>query len=223
MRSWFSVLALLGSSPVAAADLAGQALPSGTLLFLENCSSVVEHATQGQIGHVAILMADSGAAWVYEATPAQVRRVTQAEYYAELARLNARRGPANRIGVWAKQPAPGFTSSEIMAMRTYLDQQLGKPYSVKDYVRDKPTDGMHCAELASTALNTSSRFSFADCHRLHPSALYAAVDRGYGPAQALAIPVPAIQESWCVRAQRQTASWWNWCGWSCRETWRFCW
>ena len=85
-------------------------------------------------------------------------------------------------------------------MRSLLEQQLGKPYSVKDYVRDKPSDGVHCAELASTTLNASGRFKFEDCYRIHPAALYAAVDSGYAPALEVAITNSAVPESWAVRA-----------------------
>jgi hypothetical protein len=224
MRWLRVVLVLLGGTAAAgAAESAGPSLPSGTLLFLENCSSVVEHATKGKIGHVAVLMADGGSRWIYEATPAQVRRITQEEYFAELARINLGRGQDDRIRVWVKQPSPEFTAAQVEAMRGQLNQQLGKPYSVRDYVRETPSDGVHCAELASTTLNASGRFAFKECHRLHPSALYSAVDSGYGPALEIAIPDPAIQASWCIRAQRQTASWWKWCGWSCQEAWRFCW
>ena len=191
MRYLLVCLALFsGSAAPAIADSPPAALPSGTLLFLENCSSVVERTTKGKIGHVAMVMADDSATWVYEATPAQVRRVTQDEYYAELARINARRDKDDPIRTWARQPAAEFSATQITAMRAALDEQLGRPYSVKKYVRDKPSDGIHCAELASTTLNASGRFAFQDCHRIHPSALYAAVDSGYGPPEEVIIPKP---------------------------------
>jgi len=224
MRYLFVCLALFsGSAAAALGDSPTPALPSGTLLFLENCSSVVERATKGKIGHVAMVMADDQVTWVYEATPARVRRVTREEYDTELARINARRAEDDTIRIWARQPAPEFTAEQITAMRTILDEHLGRPYSVKDYVRDKPSDGIHCGELTSTVLNASGRFAFQDCHRIHPSALYGSVDGGYGPPEEVIIPKPTVQESWSVRAQRRTSGWWTWCGWSCREAWRFCW
>jgi hypothetical protein len=213
---------LLGSASPVIADSPAP-LPSGTLLFLENCSSVVERATKGKIGHVAIAMADDQATWVYEATPARVRRVTQDEYCAELARINAGRDKDDPIRTWVRRPAPAFSAAQVAAMRIALDEQLGRPYSVKKFVRDKPSDGIHCAELAGTVLNASGRFAFQECHRIHPSALYTAVDSGYGPPQEVIISKPTEHESWSVRAQRRTSAWWTWCGWSCREAWRFCW
>src|SRR5262245_30105061 len=38
----------------------------GTLIFLENCSSLVERATHGQIGHAALVFRDGDACYVYE-------------------------------------------------------------------------------------------------------------------------------------------------------------
>ena len=64
--------------------------PEGTLLFLENCSSVVEWSTRGEIAHVAIVISEGNAVYIYEATPAKVRRVTLDEYQTELARINRR-------------------------------------------------------------------------------------------------------------------------------------
>src|SRR5262245_24059724 len=146
--------------------------PDGTLLFLENCSSLVERATRGEIGHAALVFHDAGACWVYEATPAKVRRVTLADYYAELARLNARRDEDENIRTWLLVPKTPYTPAEIAKMRAYLDAQIGRRYSVRNYVRGKPGEvhstkvgpvevqvsvessgksagGIHCAELTS--------------------------------------------------------------------------
>jgi hypothetical protein len=216
-------LALLGGARIVSAESTDLGLPSGTLLFLENCSSVVERATKGKIGHVAVVMRDGPSSWVYEATPAKVRRVTEQEYYAELGRINAPRDKEDAIRIWAKRPAPEYSEKQLAAMRDILEGHIGRPYSVKDYVRHKPSDGIHCAELASTALNASGRFKFEECHRIHPSALYVAVDSGYGAAREVALAGPVVQESWWVREQRRTSGWWKWCAWGCGEAWRFCW
>src|SRR4030095_4695139 len=86
------------SSPDATAS--PQSSPDGALVFLENCNSVVEYSTRGKIGHVALAFSNGQETWIYEATPAKVRRVKSVEYYAELARLNQRRDADNKIRVW---------------------------------------------------------------------------------------------------------------------------
>jgi hypothetical protein len=159
----------------AALAVAAEPLEDGSLLFLENASSVVELSTRGKIGHVALVF-------------------------------------------------NGYSAEEVAAMRAVLDAQLGRRYSVRNYVRTKPGDGIHCAELASSVLNASGRFRFENNAKIHPAALFAAIDKRphYGPAEEVLI-APAAKEPWCARAQRRTAQWFNWCGWSLREAWLWCW
>ena len=243
MKSLLLVTLLsLGASPAA-----NPPLPDGTLLFLENCNSVVEWTTESEIGHVALAFTDGKQAYIYEATPAQVRRVTADEYYAELARLNKRRDDDEQIRVWALGPQKAYSAKEAARMREYLDGQLGRRYSVRRYVRGKPadgvhsielgrvqvklaidaesppTEGIHCAELASTTLNQSGRYAFDDCHRIHPQALYAAMKPTSAKPLEIALPAPAAKETWCVRTQRRWGEWRTWCGWSCQEAWSWCW
>jgi hypothetical protein len=216
-------LLALGGSPEAATSPALDNLPSGSLVFLENCNSVVRLATRGKMGHVAIALLDGSESFIYEATPAQVRRVTAAEYSAELARLNRRRDEDDQIRIWAVPPKKAYSEAEVSKLRTFLDEQVGRRYSVRNYVRDKPGEGIHCAELASTALNQTGRHSFDDCHTIHPQALYAAMLPISAAPQEVAIAPPAVKESWCVRSQRRASEWFTWCGWSCGEAWAWCW
>jgi hypothetical protein len=218
---WLYVALAIGGSPDVAAAKAGS-LPEGTLLFMTNASSVVELTTRGQIGHAAIVMHDAGAAWVYEACPGKVRRVPVDEYFVELARINKRRDDEDRVQVFALSAKKPYASEDGARMRTYLETQVGRRYSIKNYVRGKPYDGIHCAELAASALNQSGRYAFQDCHEIHPQALYTALLPTHEP-QEIAVPPLAVKESWCVRAQRRCAGWMTWCGWSWGEAWRFCW
>jgi len=228
-----------------AAELAPPA--DGTLIFLENCSSIVERATHGQIGHAALVFRDGEECCVYEATPSKVRRVTWTEYNAELARINQRKDESERIKVWLLRPRTTYSEAEVAKMRDYLNAQIGRRYSVRNYVRGKPDEvhstqvgpvelqvavetdakaagGIHCAELASTTLNQSGRYAFENCHKINPQALYTALLPTHAAPQELLVALPlAVTEPWCQRAQRRTAQWFTWCGWSCREAWAWCW
>ena len=212
MHIWFCAALILSAAP----------LPDGSLVFLENCNSVVERSTGGEIGHVALAFSDQKTTWIYEATPAQVRRVTLAEYQAELARLNARRDKDDQIRVWALRPRKAYTSAEVAEMREFLAAQLGRRYSVENYVRRKPGKGVHCAELAATTLNSSGRCDYEDCHTLHPTALLALVQPDHLPAEELALPTYEKQGTWCERADRRWAEIWSWCRWSCGEAAALC-
>lgn len=216
-----STLLALGASAEKAAPL--PVLEDGTLVCLENVNSVVEFSTRGKVGHVALAFRDGGTAYIYEATPGEVRRVSVAEYWQELARLNRRRDDDDQIRAIALRPKQPYSAAEVAAMRGYLDSQVGRRYSLRNYVRSKPGDGIHCAELASTTLNRTDRYGFEDCSHIHPQALYAAMKPLSAPPQELAIEPLAVKEPWCARAQRRTAEWFTWCGWSCQEVWYWCW
>jgi hypothetical protein len=210
---WF-VLALVSASPE---------IGDGSLLFLQNCNSVVEYATGDEIGHVAIAFREGQETWVYEATPGTVRKLTFAEYEQELARLNARRGKREAIRLWVVSPQRKFTAAENTAMQEYLDDQLGRRYSVKNYVKGKPGDGTHCAELAANTLNSSGRFDLTECHKIHPAKLLTIIEPEFPTKAEYAIGSPAVVEPWYVRWSRQCGESCSWCGWSCREAWSFCW
>ena len=239
---WLAALLSFGTTTTSLHDV-----PSGSLIFLENASSVVEYSTRGKIGHVALAFQDGGETWIYEATPAKVRRVTAAEYGAELARINARRDEDEQIREWLLVPKQPYTGDELARMREFVDAQIGRRYSVRNYVRGKSdgphtakvgplevqvavdtgerksSDGIHCAELASSTLSASGRYDFADFHKIHPQALYTAVLATHQAPVQVAVATPATAETWCVRAQRRWAGYWNWCRWGCGEAWAFCW
>ena len=195
----------------------------GSLLFLQNCNSVVEFSTGNEIGHVALAFREQGETWVYEATPGKVRRVTFAAYQEELARLNARRGKREPIRLWVVAPEKKYAASETAAMQEFLDEQLGRRYSVKNYVRGKPGDGTHCAELAANTLNRSGRFALEDCHKIHPAQLLTIIEPEYSAKVEYEIGALATTDAWYVRWGRCCTTSCNWCGWSCREAWSFCW
>jgi hypothetical protein len=221
---WFAHwLIILAGAVRAASGSDIQSLPDGTLLGLENASSVVERVTRGEIGHVALAFREGSKVWIYEATPAKVRRIAAEEYFQELARLNFSRGENKRMRVWALTPTPAYSAEETTKMRVYLEAQVGRRYSVKNYVRERPSDGIHCAELAASTLNQSGRYAFEDCCKLHPQALYTALLTTHASPREINIPLLEMKESWCARAQRWWAGRYVWCGWSLREAWLWCW
>jgi hypothetical protein len=108
-------------------------------------------------------------------------------------------------------------------MLEYLDEQLGRRYSVRNYVRSKPGDGIHCAELASNTLNRSGRFALEDCGKISPAKLFTLVQEQYAKPVELSIAVDLPKRSWCERAQQRWSESWLWCRWSWGEAWAWCW
>ena len=207
------------------ASLACSASPldDGTLIFLENANSVVKVTTGGKIGHVALVMSDQGRPWIYEATPARVRRVTPETYYEELARINAKRDEdEKKIRMLAVAPQRSYTDAEKAAMREFLSSQMGRRYSVMNYVKDKDGDGIHCAELAGQTLNASGRYSFDEPRSVHPARFYDLVQPTHKSAVLVELPSAAAQETWCQRADRRWGEIWRWSLWGCGEAWTLC-
>ncbi len=197
-------------------------LEDGTLLFLENASSVVKVATGGKIGHVAIVMSDEGQPWIYEATPARVRRVTPETYYEELARINAKRKDEKKIRTLALRPQKPYTDAEKQAMRTFLADQMGRRYSLLNYVKDKEGDGIHCAELAGGMLNATGRYSLDEPRSIHPAKFYDLVAPTHRSMSVVELPASAAKETWCQRADRRWGEVWRWSCWGCSEAWALC-
>lgn len=208
---------------IASLATAAEPLEDGTLIFLENCSSIVERSTHGSVGHVAIVINEGSEPWLYEAIPGKVRHLKADDYFAELSRLNARKDEDKHIRAFALRPEKPFTAAERQAMQHYLEEQVGRRYSVQGYVRGKDGAGIHCAELASHTLNESGRYHWEHCYSISPSKLQEIVDPTYQEPVAVQIPMLTAEESWCERAQRRWDSIRNWCSWSCGEACTFCW
>ena len=207
---------------VAALSIGSPRIENGALIYLERSNAIVEQYTGSNVSHVAIAINIGQQPWIYEATPAKVRRVPLEEYYAEIKRLNQGRG--RKIRMYVMAPREKFTWREIRAMKTYLDGQLGRRYSVKGYVRNRPASGIHCAELIADTLAYSGRIKFAETHRLSPGVLVTKVSVTYeaGTRTEIRVSKPVLPETWC---DRQWTTWFAfsaWCRWACGEAWRFC-
>lgn len=205
---------------VAAALLSASAIPDGSLVFLQNSNRVVEKYTGHSVTHVGVVLNHGEESWLYEATPKEVRRIKLANYYAELGEAN--RGNKRPIRVWLLRPARPYNNFERARMQRFLESQLDRRYSIRSYVRQKPGDGIHCAELAASTLNASGQFELKACHRLSPGQLYQLTSQHYSDPTEVTLPEPDEGRSWCERSWDWWGGFFHWCSWSCYETWTFC-
>jgi hypothetical protein len=206
------------------ASYPGADLPDGSILYLTNSNKAVHLVTDSKITHVALLLSDSKKRrWVYEATPAQVRRVPLAAYHHELGELNAERSISMRL--YAMKPSKAYQSTQLERMKSYLDKQLGRRYSVKGYVRKTQGDGIHCAELVSRAVGRTGRAQFQRNYALTPSDVVKRTSKIYDTPKRLKIysRPAAKQQTWCQQSWDSWDGWSSWCGWSLRESWSWCW
>lgn len=196
-------------------------VPDGALLVLKNSNKPVASWTGSDITHIAVVVHKGGQPWVYEATPAKVRQVPLPSYWRELAELNARREP--KTTVLMLRPSESYSQDQIHLMKQYMDSQLDRRYSIRGYVRDKQSDGIHCAEFASSALARTGRFEFADAHyAISPAEFYSQVKDQHEPPVRLSFKTAASSDSWCTRSWKSWSDFSSWCGWACYESWTFC-
>ncbi len=211
-------------SPILLTTILLSATPSandGALLVFRGGSKPVAVATGSDITHVAVVLRHGSDDWVYEATPAKVRRLTLTAYRSELATASHSKGKPAAISLMCpKQP---YTSAQLKRMRDYAAAQIGRRYSIKGYVRGKEFDGMHCAHFAAATLESSGRFNVDEEYAMTPGQLVAGVANQHQPLVPLTIKPIASDQSWC---EESWTTWFNyaaWCRWASYETWSFCW
>jgi hypothetical protein len=104
--------------------------PDGTLIFIINgpYSKLIEKKTGSNISHVAIIFDG----FVYEAVRGSgVSKINSADY---------RRSDCVYI-----RPNSPISSLLIIRMKRYADSQLGRPYTTRNFIRDKELVGTNCA------------------------------------------------------------------------------
>lgn len=200
---------------------AATAPTDGSLLVLQNSNKPVAGLTDSDLTHVAMLRTLDGELWVYEATPNRVRRLPLIDYRREVARCNVNRTRPMRV--WLMQPAKPYTVAERASMFRYLDEQVGRRYSIKGYVRGKSGDGIHCAQYCSRALAESGRYRFANHATTSPVALVNTVRDSHLPPQRVVLGKVASEESWSERGWQRMAAIQLWLTWACYEAWTLCW
>lgn len=196
-------------------------IPDGTLLFLENSNLFVELYTRSETTHVAIVATHDGQPWVYEATPHEVRKLSFDDYFAELGRMNQRRGAQSKIRVTMAQPRAVYSAQQAQTMHTFLEEQLKRRYSIKGYVRGE-SDGIHCAELASRTLCKLGALDIERCQDECPATLLEKVKPLSRPLAYMTIEEPTDRPGWCEQSWNDWCAFTGWCQWSCWEAWTFC-
>ena len=194
----------------------------GSLIVIRGGNKAVAAWTASDVTHVAILVHEHGTPTVYEATPNKVRKVVLNLYQQETAQFKDPSGAAVQVGVM--KPREAFTSEQLSAMCKLLASQLGKPYSVRDFVRDSESNGTHCAEFAARALDHSGRFQFPKPYSITPGKLVEILAESYEPAVLLPVPdLPVDRRTWCQKSWDLWGNSFFWCGWACGESWAWCW
>ena len=195
------------------------AIEDGTLLFVENGQNLVESYTHSTYSHVAIVIDDQ----VYQAEPPQVKKEPLLEWFTNVGKYNEGKGSPALVVVM--KPETPYSKEEVAKMRDFLEQQVGRRYSIRGYLRKVPGDGIHCAEMCSGALEASGRFSFPNHNYTYsPGELYKIIPEYRQFGKKLYV---RIKDEHRRPVASRWKDWWQhkgtMCGWSCLETMTFCW
>jgi hypothetical protein len=195
------------------------AVEDGTLLFVENGQNLVECYTHSSYSHVAIVIDNQ----VYEAEPPRIHKEPLLDWFTKIAKYNE--GAGSPALVVVKSPDKPYSSEEIARMREFLEEQVGRRYSIRGYVRKVPGNGIHCAEMCAGALEASEKFSFPnENYTYSPGSLFDATAGYHQVGNKLYV---RMKDEHRRTVASRWKDWWKhkgtMCGWSCVETMTFCW
>ena len=122
----------------------------GSLVFFENGNQFVQNQTQSSLTHVGTIVLQAAEPWVYEAVMPKIRKIKLADYCEEIRRGNIKKNP--KIKVWIANPNQTFTDEQKREYFEYLENQLGRRYSLASYLDGRSHNGIHCCELTGNAL-----------------------------------------------------------------------
>mgnify|MGYP003765838847 CR=1 FL=1 len=122
-------------------------IPDGSLLFVEGGSNAVMTHTNSPYSHVALIFNIDEEPWVYEAVKPVVRKIKLSDYIREIEAENKKRKKLMKL--WIKKPKVKINTTTMLK---YLNDQLGRKYSIGSYITGDPQDKIHCGELTARAL-----------------------------------------------------------------------
>ena len=120
-------------------------------------------------------------------------------------------------------PKRHFGKEATDKMKSFLDEQLGRRYSVKGIVRRKKNKGIHCSQLASSTINLTSKLTFEDCHLITPKQLIDDVAPYYPTRRLAELPEHVDTRSSCRKSWDRFKRKFLFCSWSCREAFSWFW
>lgn len=177
----------------AAAALAPR-MQAGTLLFSDGDCLAVKVFTGSPYTHVAGVVVEDGAAWVYDSqNGVGVRKLPLTDYLAV----------TRPDELHVLQPTDAFNDERSAQFRKHLEAQLGRPYAVKHHLTGDRCDGLHCAEYMTDSLIAADLIEAERPPRVSPASLRSGLLKHqlYVEAETVRVLAPeperAPGRNWC--------------------------
>ena len=178
-------------------------LKAGSLIFHRGKCLSVKIYTRSPFTHVAIVVPEQkGPGWtVYDSARKHGVRKSKLSDYLEESSPDA---------ISFLHPCNDLTPKQSEQLRNALDEQLGRPYSVKQHLTGNRAKGIHCSEYVTDALIAIDLLRTNKPPRVSPASLLEGILQAnvYNPGTILKVTLPvtptAKKESWCSRVWNDT-------------------
>ena len=156
----------------------------GTIIYNAHGSPLVIRQTNSEITHVSIILKHENTLYVYEAVFPKVKK-TPWETWLKTYPQAISPAKRQRMTYSLATPNKEYTPEEIQRMHDYAEKQIGRPYSVRPYTKNKETPGIHCSEYITEIITQSKRYEPQNPLRTTPQNLYESLQNthSYGPWQ----------------------------------------
>ena len=195
--------------------------PDGAIVLLRDSNAIVTHITQSRWTHMGIVFKEQGQLWVFEASPGRVRKVSLSEFTRD---AYARRlGYNSRSVVYIMPPRTPFADAELAAMRSFAHRQVGRRYSIKGILRDRPVEGTNCAQFVAATLQQSGRIRFPHTFDQTPEKVLDRSKHLYAELFRVTAPANHSDHPWLDatgRTFQDTREWLKWTTWEMFHYWR---
>jgi hypothetical protein len=180
--AWSAEVPAVPMSVPSAADRLAEKLQTGSLLFTEGDCLAVRIYTAGSYTHVAAVCIQEGQPIVYDSmNGVGVRKLDLEEYLSTQC-------PGE---VFVVHPRQTLTPEQGRAFRSYLESQLGRPYSVHHHVTGQRSEGVHCSEYVTDALMQIEMVKAERPPKVSPASLLTGIVQNevYRPADVIELDV----------------------------------
>jgi hypothetical protein len=137
----------------------------GSVIFLQDGFLVnpIMRNTGSPIVHTAIVLYDEDKPYVYEATVPVVRRMPLDAYYRLLDDKSGKPFNIKRGFKWyVVQPCIPYTSQQLTSMKQYARSQLGRPYMLRGWWKNREVKGIFCSQYVGNCIEKSGRIVSAN-------------------------------------------------------------
>ena len=202
-RSTLGAESVIAQPQQQALETVQESLKPGSLIFHRGKCLTVKLYTWSPFTHVAIAMPKPGSSgWiVYDSARRHgVRKSELGDYLLE----------SSPDALFLLHPRHELKASQQEKLRKALEEQLGRPYSVKQHLTGTRARGVHCSEYVTDALMAIDLLHAHKPPRVSPASLLEGIvqESVYRPDLTLKVELPVSPasktETWCRQIWDET-------------------